>query len=243
MNDELNEKNKPDSNKQEENFSNDFEQQKKELNVENFTKQQEQYRNMLGNNDGNYGANNFGYNDLYVWRIGFGRRFGAMFIDSILWALFMLIVAMVTGVAKELAHLQFDDSAQAIIMMEQFMTYRFMPLLLATGIVYYSMEIIFAQTFGKMLLGIIIGSEDKKFASYKQLFIRFSIKHLDFYLGVLLLFTSLTAISRLNSIAQIIIFIGYFFVLGIKKQALHDILGKTAVYYKDELEQFDNVQK
>jgi uncharacterized RDD family membrane protein YckC len=245
---ELNDKNKDnsDSDKQKEPFSNELEQQKKELDAEHFAKQQEQYRNIISDTQNmNIDINDFA-NDPYIWRIGFGRRFGATIIDSIFLALFLIVAAMVTGIAEEFMYLIPEDSAQMMLTMDQMMEFwihRFLPLNLAVSIIYFSMEIIFGQTIGKMLLGIVIGTEDKRFASYKELFIRFSIKHIDFYFSLFLIFGSISTINNLSAVVQFIVFIGYFFVFGMKKQTLHDMISKTAIYYKDELEQFDNLQK
>jgi len=218
-------------------FANELEEQKKSFDAEKFAKQQEQYRQMLPD------ANPNNLNNPYEWRIGFGRRLGAYLIDVVFYALFTIVALFVTGIAEEIMDMipAGADTAQIMLDIENFTafaTQRFLPLALTISFVYYSLEIIFGQTVGKMLLGIIIGTEDKKFASYSQLFIRFAIKNASSFLSLLFLLTAISTFETLSSVASFVIFFGCFFVLGLKRQALHDTVAKTAVYFKDELQQF-----
>jgi uncharacterized RDD family membrane protein YckC len=108
--------------------------------------------------------------------------------------------------------------------------------------VYFSLEIFFAQSLGKMLLGIVIGTADKKFASFSQLISRFCIKHCSYIFSAIFIITSVSAFNTIGSVASWIIQIGFFLVLRENKQALHDQITYTAIYYKDELLQFKDTQ-
>jgi uncharacterized RDD family membrane protein YckC len=51
-------------------------------------------------------------------------------------------------------------------------------------------------------------------------------------LAILALFSGIHVLATLGSLAGLIIFVGCFFTLGVKKQAFHDMIAKTAVYKK-----------
>ena len=223
------------------NFSEELEEQKNSLDAEKFAKQQEQYRQMML--DANQTPSNYSDNP-YQWRIGFGRRLGAYLIDMVFFTLLLVIAVFITGIADELMDLfPGGDLSQIALQMEsftEFTTNRLVPLSLAITFVYYSLEVIFAQTVGKMLLGIIIGTDDKKFASYSQLFIRFAMKNLSSFITLAFVLTAISFFESFAAVVSYIILIGCLFVFGLKKQALHDTIAKTAVYFKDELEQFNS---
>jgi uncharacterized RDD family membrane protein YckC len=241
QNNEVNNQNSENSNND---FSSEFEEQKKVLDKEKFANKQEEYRQMMAD------SNNIPSfsNDKYMWRIGFGRRFGAYLIDAIFFFIFLIIAMIFTGVLEEFMAFMPTDSTNFNWMtyMEEFSDFsarRVLPLTIAVSFVYYSLEIIFAQSLGKMLLGIVIGTDDRKFAPYKNLIIRFAIKNISLFFDLLLFFTAVSIFGTLGSFLSFVVFIGFFFVFGEKKQALHDTLAKTAIYYKDELSQFDNGKK
>ena len=226
-------------NEQKNDFSTELEEQKKSLDAEKFAQQQEQYRQMLPDANQNPFTNN-----PYQWRIGFGRRFGAYMIDIVFYTLFLLVALFVTGIAEEMMEMIPAGADATQIMLEidgftEFVASRLLPLSLAITFVYYSLEVVFGQTVGKMLLGIIIGTDNKKFASYSQLFVRFAIKNLSSFMKLLFVLTAISFVEILSNVVSFVIVFGFLFVFGLKKQALHDTIAKTAVYFKDELQQFD----
>jgi len=91
-----------------------------------------------------------------------------------------------------------------------------------------------------MILGIIIGTNDKKYSTYSQLIFRFILKNINTLLSILFIVTAINLFDTLSDILAIVFFIGCFFALGAHKQALHDIIAKTSIYYKDELQQLSN---
>ncbi len=88
---------------------------------------------------------------------------------------------------------------------------------------------------GKRLLGLRIANADGTRASVGRLLLRYTAKNIGFVLAVLAGITGLGGLERLGSLAQFVIFIGCFFVLGSAHQALHDRAAKTAVYRSDEI--------
>lgn len=224
-------------------FSNNIENEKNNFEAEKFVQQQEKYKNII---QPNYVAS-FEENP-YMWRIGFGRRFGAYMIDNVLFFLLLLITSLVTGVADRMMDMFGSDMSvfsnpDKIEEITLLITKNFMPLVLAVTFLYYSLEVIFAQSLGKMLLGIQIGTADKKNASYLQLLWRFVLKFSSSVFSLLALVTSLMFLEKVGSILSFIFFIGCFFVLGNKKQSLYDTITKTAVYFKDELQQLNIIKQ
>jgi hypothetical protein len=58
-------------------------------------------------------------------------------------------------------------------------------------------------------------------------------------LTLLFLITALDFLNTISSLWSFVFFVGCFFVLGVKKQALYDTMSNTAVYFKDELQQLN----
>jgi len=224
-------------------FSNELKSEKDNLDAEKFAQRQEQYKQILQQPE----QTNFEDENPYIWRIGFGRRLGAYIIDKVFVCLLFLIVAVLTGVSEKIMDLFGSDFSlltdptkrEEIILL---MTKSILPLMLAVTFLYYSLEVIFAQSLGKMLLGMQIGDANKKFASYSKLLMRLSLKLSDNILSLLFMVTSLKFLETFSSVCEFVFFVGCFFVLSQKKQGLHDIIAKTAVYFKDELIQLSSTE-
>jgi uncharacterized RDD family membrane protein YckC len=177
----------------------------------------------------------FGDDYEFGYRVGFGRRFGAYFIDFLFTIIIYFIAMTVTGAIEEL--MKIDDilnnmNAYMVIMQD--------ATLLGTlfSLLYYSTEIFFSASPGKMILGIQIGLEDRHIANIGSLLKRYFLKHSSSILTVFSLVLLLPILSTLSSLVQLTIVVGFFFTLSIKRQALHDILSKTAVYYKENIKQY-----
>ncbi|MDR0926395.1 MAG: RDD family protein [Ignavibacteria bacterium] len=219
-------------------FASELEEQHSSLDANQFAEKQDEYRQILT------ATNQEVFNDPYVWRIGFGRRLGAYFLDNLFVVFFLLIAAVATGLVEEMFAVLPADISQMATDMKQinqfsdWVWHRFTPLSIAVTFIYYSMEVIFAQSLGKIVLGIIIGAADKKPATLPQLLVRFATKQSSTIMTLVVLITSVQFINNIASFFNIVIFIGCFFVLGESKTALHDKIAGTAVYFKDELAQF-----
>lgn len=98
-------------------------------------------------------------------------------------------------------------------------------------------EIIFATSPGKLLLDLKIANSDSSNASFQQLLIRSIFKHSPELLSILLAIASIQSpvFSIIHFLMSLTILIGFLFALSDKRQALQDIVAKTAVYKTSNL--------
>ncbi|MFN3194831.1 MAG: RDD family protein [Chlorobiota bacterium] len=182
-----------------------------------------------------YMKDQFGEDYELGYRVGFGRRLGAYFIDFLFTIIIYAIAMTVTGAIDEIMKIEdiFNNINKYMVVVQD-------ATLLGVlfSLLYYSTEIFFSASPGKMILGIRIGQENRHIASISNLVIRYLLKHSSAILSALSLIVLLPILSSLSSILQLLIVVGFFFTLSVKRQALHDILSKTAVYYKENIKQY-----
>ncbi len=153
-------------------------------------------------------------------RVGFFPRLLAAILDMIILMILVYIVNMLTGSQLSTDPSQmFGGDGPAI------------PLSgIVIALLYTSLEIWMAATPGKMILKLKIKNVKGKNGTSSVLFIRWIFKQSAQILSLLFVLTHIQPIWYLQSLLGIVIFVGCFFTLGKNKQALHDMLAKTAVY-------------
>jgi uncharacterized RDD family membrane protein YckC len=177
-------------------------------------------------------------------RIGFGPRVGAFIIDSfiitilasILMALFMesTFNAFISGQLTEAimnnsatpqftSQEAYDEMMRVSLFIAHFST------------LYMIIEAFLGATPGKMLMGIKIGTQDGKTGDIWLYFPRFALKNGSVLLELAGRITGIGLISSIAGLLGMAVFFGCFFVLGEKRQALHDTIARTAVFRKNEL--------
>ena len=184
----------------------------------------------------------YDYPPVY-YRVGFGLRFGAAVIDFIIWTIISFIVMYLTGFFESAMELgrtisaNLGNTALLTELTEEFAMDNMQTFLLlyALNLVYFFLEVLNGATPGKMILNIRIANADRTAGTYKNLLNRYLLKHSNTILNLLATVTFISILDLLSFIALIVIFIGCFFVLGDQRQALHDMLAKTAVYYNDQV--------
>jgi uncharacterized RDD family membrane protein YckC len=105
-------------------------------------------------------------------------------------------------------------------------------------IIYYSTEVLFGTSLGKMLLRIKIASANRVEASTSTLLIRYLVKHSSNFLNIIAIIGALFWLQGIASTISFIILIGFFFTLGRKRQAFHDMIAGTAVYYNENIKNY-----
>jgi uncharacterized RDD family membrane protein YckC len=179
-------------------------------------------------------------------RIGFGLRLGALALDIVLCGIIAFVaggtiggwLGAYTGAAAlgsaSVAAGSAADNAQAAAMFGGVFG-AIAGFALAFGlicVVYFLLEGFTGYTLGKFILGIRIASDDGTAAGVSKLLYRYLVKNSSSVLGLLALLSGIHALSTLGSLAGLLIFVGCFFTLGVKRQAFHDMIAKTAVYKK-----------
>ena len=176
-------------------------------------------------------------------RIGFGRRLGAYLLDVVVAGIGGFVIGMFAGAGLTALFFASEmnegmEEAEALgggvvaFLGGMLGTIAGMMLIF---LVIMLLEAFTGQTIGKMILGIKNGDQDGAPASTGKLITRAAVK----YIGTILaLVAGLTGIAMVSTIGQLLgfaVFIGFFFILGEKKQGFHDMIAKTAVFNKSDL--------
>ncbi len=184
----------------------------------------------------------YDYVDELDFRVGFGKRFLAWFIDIVIFSGILFTVIVSTGIYDlyvEFFSTMMESGGASVDpnLMADFEQVGYQITMYSTviGLLYFSLEVIYGATIGKMLMGLRIAHADRTWGSIQKLMIRSAIKNISFVFNVLFLATSAAIISTFGTILGFVAFIGCFVVLSEKKQALHDLIAGTAVYYKAEI--------
>ena len=177
-------------------------------------------------------------------RIGFGRRLGAYLLDVVVAGIGGFVIGMFAGAGLTALFFASEmnegmEEAEAlgggVVAFLGGMLGTFAGMMLIF-LVIMLLEAFTGQTIGKMMLGIKNGDEDGAPAGSGKLITRAAVK----YIGTILAFVAgLTGIAMLSTIGQLLgfaVFIGFFFILGEKKQGFHDMIAKTAVFNKSDLD-------
>ncbi len=101
------------------------------------------------------------------------------------------------------------------------------------GVFYGLIEAVTGQSPGKMVMGLIIRTHDGSPAPQSTLFYRYFLKNISLILSLAGGMTGLAFLIPLGDFLGLIVFLGFFMVLGASRQALHDVMAKTAVYTRN----------
>lgn len=178
--------------------------------------------------------------DPYEYRVGFMRRLGAYIIDNIIAALLITIAMFATGQMTELIDgimyfgKSLDDSYIEDVALSM------VPIVGVITLLYYSSELFFGASLGKMFLSIRIGSDDRYPAPFPKLLARYIIKNIGVVISLIAYSISMVSIDFAGDMLQLVVYFGFFFTLAQRKQSFHDMLSTTAVYYNNELIENNN---
>lgn len=175
-------------------------------------------------------------------RIGFGPRLGAYVLDLIIIWLIGWVVGMFAGGAigalimnsGSAESAEASQAAGALGGILGGMAAMVGTVMLASFVVFL-IEGLTGVTPGKLILGLQVGSQDGKKAAIGSLFTRFLVKTSGTILTILAGVAGVAILGKLGAAASFLIFVGCFLVLGAKKQSIHDMVSKTAVYKKKSL--------
>lgn len=177
-------------------------------------------------------------------RIGFGKRLGAYLLDFVIAGVggFAIGIFAGTALAAMLFASEMGEGLEEAEVMGGGMVGMLGGMLgtiagmMLIFLLIMLLEAFTGQTFGKMILGIKNGNEDGSSAGIGPLLTRALIKYIGTIMTVLAGITSVEELSSLGSLAGFIVFIGFFFILGEKRQGFHDMIAKTAVFNKSDID-------
>ncbi|HEY6223598.1 MAG TPA: RDD family protein [Gemmatimonadales bacterium] len=178
-------------------------------------------------------------------RIGFATRLGALLLDFVLCGVIAFVgggtiggwLGAYTGaaaVAATSAAANAGQDAQAAAAIGGMLggIFGFALAFALICAVYFLIEGFTGYTLGKLILGVRIANDDGTAAGVGKLLSRYLVKNSNSVLALLALFTGIHVLSTLGGLAGLIIFVGCFFTLGVRRQAIHDMIARTAVYPK-----------
>ncbi len=177
-------------------------------------------------------------------RIGFGKRFGAWLLDVIAICVIgipggFLSSGVLTTRIMQLAGESFEELAPLFIFLGSFAGALIGVVLF--GALNWLLEGLTGASIGKRIVKIKIGDAQGTKAGIGKLLLRYFMKQpLYLLLSLLGTFLDIQALDYIALGYAIIWTIGCFFALGKQKQALHDMILRTAVYPKSVLQPLQN---
>ena len=180
-------------------------------------------------------------------RIGFGPRLGAFAIDIVfVWILAGILSRLSSAWMAVQAQAQVDELMASNPFIANLYTGDMLNMVLATTrislivifarLLYFSTEIFLGASVGKLLLGLKIANADGSDASVGVLVARYLLKHIGKVCTVLALLCIPAVFNLFGKLFGFAIFVGCFFAAGERHQALHDMICKTVVVKKGEVE-------
>ena len=181
-------------------------------------------------------------------RIGFGPRLGAFAIDIVfVWILAGILSRLSSAWMAVQAQAQIDELMASNPFIANLYTGDMLNMVLATTrislivifarLLYFSTEIFLGASVGKLLLGLKIANADGSDASVGVLVARYLLKHIGKVCTVLALLCIPAVFNLFGKLFGFAIFVGCFFAAGERHQALHDMICKTVVVRKNEIEE------
>jgi uncharacterized RDD family membrane protein YckC len=174
-------------------------------------------------------------------RIGFGPRLGAALIDMVVVVVLGLVFGSVVGgvlglgAGAAIGSTSDAEGAAAAGAAAGALLGGFAIGAAVFGFLYSLIEGLTGASPGKMLLKLKVGTADGHHAQIATYVTRWAVK----YSGQLLAFLSVVlvtpAIGTVGTLANLVVFVGCFLVLGANRQAIHDMVAKTAVFKKADL--------
>lgn len=195
-----------------------------------YQQNQDKFRQMMPDYNPQY--------NIFDYRVGFGRRVAAAIIDIFIVIIISGVFGVVFKFLPDVDTLNLHNLMDPAFMDE--LEKGYLPFTLLITFIYYSMEIYFHATPGKIAMGIVIADEAMKYASNGQLITRFVLKHLDSIIQVIYVFTWMKFINTIAGFMSFLIVGAFLFCLAASKQAIYDRISKTAIYFRKEV---DNASK
>lgn len=167
-------------------------------------------------------------------RIGFGSRFFAVILNVVFNVIGGVIFGLLFG--AELIR-QFASKNEILILIQGFFG-SFVGVVI--GLFFFTvlngvLEALYGASLGKLALGIRIGDASGTKAKIWKLLERYAIKNIALIFSIFASILGVKVISQIGGVLGVVVLIGCLAIFGKTKQALHDMLVKTAVYKNRDL--------
>lgn len=170
---------------------------------------------------------------MFSNRIGFGPRLGATLLDIVFTLLLcapILVLGAGAGIAAALGldAMMGAEESEAFALMG--VTAGMIGSILVCGLFatfYTLIEAFTGASPGKRAMGLQVAHADGSQGNTQLYLLRWALKNSGSLLNFLL--------PAISSLVSLVFFFGCFAALGEKRQALHDIIAKTAVYKKSDI--------
>ena len=173
------------------------------------------------------------HNDMFSNRIGFGPRLGATLLDilfTILLCTPILVFGAGAGLAASLGLDSMMDGEQTEALALLGVSAGMIGSILICGLlstVYTLIEAFTGASPGKRVMGMQIAKADGTAGDTSLYLLRWALKNSGSLLNYIL--------PMIAGLVSTVFFFGCFAALGEKRQALHDIIAKSAVYKKADI--------
>ncbi|WP_299250143.1 RDD family protein [uncultured Cytophaga sp.] len=182
-------------------------------------------------------------NTTEVTRVDFGTRLAALLLDVLIIFGISFVAAPIIGgflgaaVATAGAETMGGTDPAAAAAVGGFLgsLMALMVVVPTIYVVYYLIEGLTGLTLGKLILGIKVANQDGTAAPVGTLMTRWAVKSSGNILTILGTILGISILGSIGGYVGLIIFVGCFMVLGAKKQAIHDMVAKTAVFKKSDI--------
>ena len=139
------------------------------------------------------------------------------------------------GILKRLVAAVIDAVVLIVLCVGVSVALMFVPRIAAivsalVALAYMATELVFAQTPGKMVLGLTVTSPDGTPATREALIKRYAVKNASGFLSLAAAITTVMALSYVGGLIGLVVFAAAFLMLRPDRLAGHDIVAGTAVY-------------
>ena len=167
-------------------------------------------------------------------RVGFALRLGAFAIDAVFVVILSIVAVPAIGAMLGAGFAPQDASLAASLTMAPGAV---------IGAAYFLIEGFTGASIGKMILKLKVGRPDGRMGSVGLFLLRWAIKNVGNLVAIVGAALALGTLSPglpifligAGNVLGLVIALGCLLALRKSKQALHDVLARTAVYRRDDL--------
>lgn len=182
-------------------------------------------------------------------RVGFGKRFLAAFVDSLIILAILVVFYKFNGFFEAYSELinEFKeagtDATAIAAIQDEFFAQNKLNFLIPSilSLVYYLLEIFKGAAVGKMLLNLRIANSSGSQATTQTLLVRYLVKNVSSIIAILWVISGSMLLNTVNTIVGLVILLGFLLVLGRNRQDIQDIVARTAVFKNEDLESLQGI--